>query len=819
MKFTLKWLKEYLDTQASACEICDKLDQIGLEIEEVIDNNKDLKDFCCVLVENVENHPNSDHLHICKVKKADGEVLQIVCGAPNVKSGMKAVLAPVGITMPNSDFKISKSKIRGVESCGMLCSEKELGLGEDHTGILELPQDTELGRSIAEIKGLDDITIDINITPNRGDCLGVYGIARDLSATGIGTLKEFKDYKINATIPSPIKVEMQDNNCPEFLCRYIKNVKNCESPDWMKEKLIAIGLNPKSALVDITNYVMFVLNRPMHCYDADKINGNIVVKKSIGGEKFKALDHNEYTLKPGTTLINDSHDNILGLGGVIGGELSGSSNETQNILLECAIFEPISIATTARSLNINTDAKFRFERGVDALSGELAINYATHLIMTICGTKNTESSEIVKGTPCSDNHFCECGSAKVFKEKKIAFNIEDVELVLGIKIERQDIIDVLNKLGYQVKEETSDLDILTLTVPSWRNDVTIKENVIEDIIRIYGYDNLKEAKIASEKIGEDNDNIENKLFYDKMHDVVSVLSSNGMIEVISWSFMNETIASEFSLIHDDLKVQNPINSELSYMRPSIVPNLMTIAKYNQDRAIEDICIFEQGKVFINQTPQGQKEMVAGVRIGKTAKKDVFNSSRNYDIYDVKKDLYDVLKLFNINADNLIITHDIPDYYHPYRSGAVKMGNVILGVFGEIHPLKCNKIGLKDKVNAFEIYLDNLPKMKIQKTTQKKKFILNDLQPIHRDFAFIVDDELEIGKIVNSVKKVNKELIKDVHVFDIYEGDNISVDKKSVAFSVTIQPLNKTLTTEEIDKISDKIISSITNEYKGILRDN
>ena len=584
----------------------------------------------------------------------------------------------------------------------------------------------------------------------------------------------------------------------------------------MKEKLIAIGLNPKSALVDITNYVMFVLNRPMHCYDADNINGNIIVKKSLGGEKFKALDHNEYILKPGTTLINDSHDNILGLGGVIGSELSGSSNETKNILLECAIFEPISIATTARSLNINTDAKFRFERGVDALSGELAINYATHLITTICGG---EVSEITKGTPCSDEHFCTSGSANVFKEKTIQFNIEDVELVLGVKIERQDIIDILNKLGYKVKEETSDLDILTLTIPSWRNDVIIKENVIEDIIRIYGYDNLKEAKIASEKIGEDNDNIENKLFNDKMHDVVSVLSSNGMIEVISWSFMNEKTASEFSSINDDLKVQNPINSELSYMRPSIIPNLMTIAKYNQDRAIENICIFEQGKIFINQTPQGQKEMVAGVRIGKTAKKDVFNSARNYDIYDVKKDLYDVLKLFNINADNLIITHDVPDYYHPYRSGAVKMGNIILGVFGEIHPLKSNKIGLKDKVNAFEIYLDNLPKIKIQKTTQKKKFILNDLQPIHRDFAFIVDKDLEIGKIVNSVKKANKELIKDVHIFDIYQGDNIENDKKSVAFSIVIQPLNKTLTTEEIDKISNKIISSITNDYNGILRDN
>ena len=815
MKFTLKWLKEYLDTQATACDICDKLDQIGLEIEEIIDNGKQLKEFVCVSVEDVENHPDSDHLHICKVKKENGELLQIVCGAPNVRSGMKAVLAPVGTMMPSGDFKISKSKIRGVESCGMLCSEKELGIGEDHSGIIELDDNTKIGKNIAEIKGLDDITIDINITPNRGDCLGVYGIARDLSATGIGKLKDFKDYKIEATVPNPIKIDIRDNNCSEFLCRYIKNVKNCESPNWIKEKLIAVGVNPKSALVDITNYVMLVLNRPLHCYDADKIQGNIIVKKSVGGEKFKALDHNEYELKADSTLITDTNNNILGLGGVIGGEDFGSSKDTTNVLLECAIFDPISVAKTARGLNINTDAKFRFERGVDPLSSELTINYATYLIMSICGG---ESSEITCGVVCSDKHVCTSGSVLKFEERHINFNIQDVELILGLKIERQKIIDILIKLGYKVKEETNDLNLLNLTIPSWRNAIIVKEKMVEDIIRIYGYDNLKEIKIANEKVGEESSNIENKLFYNKMHDVASLLSANGMVEVISWSFMNEKTASDFSLINDKLRLINPISSELSYMRPSIIPNLMTIAKYNQDRTIENISIFECGKIFINQTPEGQKETIAGIRIGSICQKDVLGTSRKFDIYDVKKDLFDVLKLFNINADNLIITNDIPDYYHPFRSGAVKMGNVILGIFGEIHPLKTNKIGLKGKVNAFEVYLNNLPKLKAQKTTQKKRFILNDLQPLYRDFAFIIDRELEIGKIINIVKKSNKDLIKEVHVFDIYEGENIDKNKKSIAFSVKIQPLNKTLTTEEIDQISNKIIKEITEKYDAVLRD-
>ncbi len=815
MKFTLNWLKEYLDTEATACEIFDKLDQIGLEIEEIVDNSESLKDFNCVVVEDVQNHPDSDHLHICKVKTAKGETLQIVCGAPNVKSGMKAVLAPVGSVIPNGDFKISKSKIRGVESCGMLCSEKELGLGEDHSGIIELDKNIEIGKNIAEIKNLNDVMVDINITPNRGDCCGVYGIARDLSATGIGKLKEFKDYEIEAKVPSPIKAEIRDENCPEFIFRYIKGVKNCESPDWMKEKLKAVGINPKSALVDITNYVMLVLNRPLHCYDADKIAGNIVVKKSEGGEKFLALDKNEYTLIKDSTLIADTSGNILGLGGVMGGNSSASSMETKNVVLESAIFDPMSTARTARALNINSDAKFRYERGIDYKTTELALNFATYLILTICGG---ESSEIVRATPCSDTHLCVNGKSKKFEDRKLSFNISDVELILGLKIDRQDVIDILNKLGYIVEENTKNLDNLQLTIPSWRNDILIKENVVEDIIRIYNYDNLKEIKIGDEKLSESQENISNKLYHDKLWQITSMLAAKGMVEIISWSFMNENLASEFSSINEQLRLQNPITNELSYMRPSIIPNLMTIAKNNQDNSIDSVSIFEKGKIFVGEKPEEQRKVIAGIRTGLTCQKDIFDTSREYDIYDIKKDLFDILKLFGISGDSLTITNDVPDYYHPARSGAIKMGNKFLGVFGEIHPLKTNKIGLKHRVNAFELYIDNLPRLKPQKTTQKKKYVLNDLQPVYRDFAFIVDCNLEIGNIIESVKKTNKDLIKEVHIFDIYQGKNMEEGKKSVAFSVKIQPMGKTLTGEEIDSISNKIIDEITNKFGGVLRD-
>lgn len=805
MKFTLSWLKEYLDTQASCAEILNKLDQIGLEVDDVVDESKRFKDFNCVEVVECGNHPDSDHLHVCKVKKVDGEILQIVCGAPNAKSGMKAVLAPIGSIIPNGNFEIKKSKIRGVESCGMLCSEDEVGVGEDKSGIIELPAETELGKNVADIYGLNDPMIDLNLLQNTAHCLGVYGIARDLSATGVGKLREFKNHEIKAVIPSPFKLEIQDENCSEFTFRYIKGVKNCESPDWIKQRLKAVGINPKSALVDITNYVMLVLNRPLHCYDANKLKGNIVIKKANGVEKFLALDKNEYTLPKNATLICDTADNVLCLGGIIGGDSSASSEKTENVVLECAIFDTLNTARTARALNINTDAKFRFERGVDKTITELALNYATNLIQTICGG---ESSEIVRVI-----------SSSYDKNSRIMnFPISSVELLLGLKIERQKIVEILKNLGYGVEEDTKDLNVLILTLPAWRPDISVKETIIEDVIRVYGYDNLKEVKINNEKINETQEQIENKNLNKKLWDVGLLLASNGMTEIISWSFMKEDVAKEFAPINEKLRIKNPITADLSYMKPSIIPNLLTIAKNNQDRGVDNIAIFEKSRVFMNLTPEGQNRVIGGIRTGLTCEKDIFNSSRSYDIFDVKKDLLDILRIFGISADGLTITNDVPDYYHPARSGAVKLGNIFLGSFGEIHPLKTANLGLKNKVNAFELFLDNLPKQKEQKATQKKKFTINDLQPVSRDFAFILDCNVEAGRIVDIAKKASKELIKEVHIFDIYQGKNMEEGKKSMAFSIKIQPVERTLTSEQIDGISNKIIKDITEKLGGILRD-
>ncbi|MDR0422992.1 MAG: phenylalanine--tRNA ligase subunit beta, partial [Rickettsiales bacterium] len=668
MKFTLKWLKEFLDTEATASEIADKLTKIGLEIEDVVDNAFNLRGFDCVFVEEATKHPESDHLNVCKVTTAKGGNLQIICGASNMKTGIKCVLAPVGSIIPSTNLRLSKSKIRGLESQGMICSEKELGLGNDHGGILVLPVDTPLGKNIAEIKGLDDVVFDMSITPNRGDCLGVYGIARALSATGIGNLKEFKYSVVNETIENPYNIRIDDDNCSEFSVRYIKNVKNCESPDWLKNRLISAGFTPKTTLVDITNYVMWVLNRPLHCYDADKVK-DFVIKKSVGGEKFLALDKKEYVLPADATLISNSNGEIMGLGGIIGGMETATEITTTNIVLESAIFEPMSIAKTSRALNIITDSKFRFERDIDFAITKLASDYATSLILEICGGEASNINVV---------------TTKRKEKTRIDFLLSDIPLVLGMDIEFDKIMEILTRLGYEITIKDNNISVV---VPTWRSDITIKENVIEDVIRFYGYDNLKPIPITEEKIGEDEINKENRLKSEKIFESHRILASNGLMEVITYSFINEKKAGEFAPINEELKLLNPISSDMTYMRPSLIPGLLNVVKYNVSNGIDKVDIFENGIVFFGIGPTEQKQVLAGVRYGSNIERDVFKTSRMQDIYDVKKDLFDVLVNFNINADNLVITNDFPDYYHPSKSGAVKMGNLIVGVFGELHPFK------------------------------------------------------------------------------------------------------------------------------------
>lgn len=806
MKFTLSWLKEYLDTDVSSDEICETLNKIGLEVDDVIDKGEELEVFKSVFVEDCVDHPNSDHLHLCKVRTHSGDVLQVVCGAPNAKKGMKGILAPVGSTIPNTGLKIKKSKIRGEESCGMLCSAKELELGSEADGIIELPEDTELGKSVAEIYNLSDPVIDIDITPNRGDCFGVRGIARDLASAGLGKLKELKIPKIKATTKSPIKLKIEDKDCKCFGFRYIKGVKNCESPNWLKKRLMTIGLTPKSALVDITNYVMFCINKPMHCYDAKKINGDIIVRKAKKGEKFLALDENTYKLDETMTVIADDKEAMC-LGGIIGGMNSASTMETTDVVLESALFDAVNIAKTARKVAILTDSKHRFERGVDPLDVERSLDIATDLILEICGGK---SSEIVQ--------VCNYKEGVDFN-KKLDFEISRTEKLLGLDVPRADVLQILQDLGFKIKESPKNPDVLNLTIPSWRNDISIQEDIVEEIVRIYGYDKLPATEIETKKTNESDENIKNKDFYSKLWQAKVLLASTGLDEVVSYAFMNEDIAKEFAPINEKLRLQNPITIDLAYMRPTIIPNLMSIIKRNGDRGFENVALFEQGRIFVSNKPEGQERVIAGVRYGKTTEKDVHGSSRKYDVFDVKKDLLNCLKVFGISENAVKITRDVPDYYHPNKSGAVMLGNKYLGCFGEIHPQKNTLFELKNRVNAFELFLDNIPQKVKRKGVARKEFRVNDLQISNRDFAFFVNKDVAVGEILDNVQKVQKEVIKDVHLFDIYEGENMEEGKKSIAFSIKIQPSDRTLTGAEIDQISQKVIDGVVNGFGGVLRTN
>ncbi|MDR2527084.1 MAG: phenylalanine--tRNA ligase subunit beta, partial [Rickettsiales bacterium] len=635
-------------------------------------------------------------------------------------------------------------------------------------------------------------------TPNRGDCLGGYGIARDLAATGIGVLKPIDKPFVKETENSPLKVEIETEYCGEFAVRYIKNVKNCESPFWIKKRLIAVGFTPKNALVDITNYIMWEFNRPLHCYDYKKTGNDFLIRGATDGEKYIALNGKEYVLPKDATLIC-ANDKILGAGGIIGGVDSMTEMDTKEIVVECAFFDPMNIAATARKIGVNTDAKYRFERCVDYADTDFILDYAAKLIMEICGGEIANSIRDTK---------------KTREQKNIKFLHSDILRILGMDISADEIKAILKQLGYVLTLNEDEYEVI---VPSWRPYIEIKENVIEDIIRIYGYDRLISIPINDEEIDEDGVNKINRERSNKFYEINKLLASNGLTEVISWSFIKEKMASEFAVLNDDLKLLNPISQDMTYMRPSLLPGMIDIIKYNNARSINNVAIFENGIVFDGSKTNEQKKVLAGLRSGLAMEKNIYGTSRQYDIYDVKKDLFDVLLLYGINAENLILKKEVPNYYNSARSGSVVMGNTVIGVFGEIHPSIIAKFEIKNSVNAFELYLDSIPRNK-DKTTQKKRIVLNNLLPIYRDFAFIIDKNLEIGGIIDIVKKINKDLIKEINLFDIYSGKGIEENKKSVAFSIKIQPIDKNLTIEEIDAICDKVISEITQKVGGILRD-
>ena len=788
MKLTLSWLKEYLDTTASLEEICEKLTAIGLEVESVEDKAKVLAPFSVAKIVDAKPHENSTKLKICSVETSDSATpLQIICGAANARNGIKVAYAPIGSVIPANQMVIKKAKIAGVESNGMLCSARELSLGNEDSGIIEIDEKWAVGTRITEVFALNDAVIEINVTPNRGDCLGIYGIARDLAASGIGKLKNPEIKKIPAQFSFSQEIK---NEAPEA-CNYaafrsIKNVKNCESPKWLKDKLNSLGSNSISAIVDITNYVMLSLNRPMHAYDAKKISGALHIRFAKNDEKFTSLKNDEFTLDEKILVISDSQKPV-GIAGVIGSNNSGCDLETSEILLEAAFFKPSAIAYSGRKLNILSDARFRFERGVDEATCESGIDLATQLILEICGGEVSETKIIGEKSAI----------------KKIEFDLSKIKKMIGIEVPANTAKQILTDLGFTL---TNSGHVEIVEAPSHRHDIPRAEDLVEEVVRIFGYN-----KISKEPLPQSGNE---KAAINILHQARSYLASQGMIETISWSFVDSNLVELFAEKNEKLILQNPISIELNHMRPTLAMGLLESYRKNCARNFSDLSLFEIGNVFVGDA---QNMMIAGIRAGKNKEQNHYHDERDFDIFDVKKDFFDVLEIFGLRAESTqISTSDLPKYYHPHRYAAVKLGKNLVGYFGEIHPAIAKKFDLKNRVNIFEIFVDGLPQT--QKSSARKAFIAHDLQTVERDFAFLVNKDQAIGELIKTIANCDKQLIKEVNIFDIFSGKNIAPDKKSVALRVKIQPVEKTLTSDEIDVIGKKIIESVAKFYGASLRE-
>ncbi|MDG7055467.1 MAG: phenylalanine--tRNA ligase subunit beta [Wolbachia endosymbiont of Menacanthus eurysternus] len=776
MKFTLSWLLEHLETNASLEEITDKLTYIGLEVEDVIDNAK-LAGFVVAKVLEVAPHPNADKLKLCKVDDGS-KVLQIVCGANNVRGGMKTVLASLGSTLPESDFTIKPTKIRGVLSEGMLCSASELALvQEESEGIIELSDDYKVGDKFFNC----DPVIDINVTPNRGDCLGVYGIARDLAATGIGTLKALNIPQLTCPISSPIDVKVTDGE--SFISGvYIANVKNKESPKWLKDRLQSIGMRCISAIVDITNYIMISFGRPMHAYDAKKIEGELVVRKANSGEKFTGLNDKEYLLNKNISVISDDK-NLHAIAGIIGGKCSECTLKTTDIFLESAWFDPISITKSSRQLGISTDSSYRFARSVDPEFTLDGLSLATQMILKLCGG---EASSVVSA-----------GSLDR-ADTKVNFDYQDINKFGSVPASPDETLDILAKLGFSIDKKTE--NNWSVQVPSWRPDVTISADLVEEVVRIYGYDKIKEEPLTGDIEAETN-----------AHDDLRILmTSRGFHEVFTWSFMSESTAEKFGYSDKLFIIDNPFNNNFNIMRPSVIPNLLQITVDNIAHGTSDLAVFEIGPVYdsLNQP----KHVLSGIRSGNNLPRNHYNTDRKIDVFDAKADLITALEFLNVNCDNLTIERAEKEYYHPGKSGTLSFRSKIVGHFGELHPSILDFFDIKQKVVGFELILEDTRNLPVS----RKKFTDYKYQSVKRDFAFIVNKDVAAGNIINIVKK-SSELITEVLVFDVYHGNNMEPNKMSIALSVTFCSPTHTLTEEEIQKESSAIVNLVRENTGGVLR--
>jgi phenylalanyl-tRNA synthetase beta chain len=804
MKFTLSWLKEHLDTDASLDRIVDTLTMIGLEVESVEDKGKALAPYVIARVIEAKQHPNADRLRVCLVDSGDGNPVQVVCGAPNARTGMTGVFVPPGAFIPGKNMTLAVGTIRGVESRGMLVSEFELQISDDHEGIIDLPADAPVGKSYAQYAGLDDPVIDINLTTNRPDCTGVSGIARDLAATEIGVLKQRTPKPIAGEFPCPVSVKLDFGAtpplCPAFALRLIRGVKNGPSPAWLQKRLTAIGLRPINALVDITNFITFDRGRPLHVFDAAKVKGHLVVRRAKNGETLLALDGRSYAFDDTMCVIADDNG-IESLSGIMGGEASGCDAGTTDVLIESALWVPLNIAQTGRKLGINSDARYRFERGVDPNFMLPGLELATQMVLELCG-----------GTP---SQVTVAGKAEA-PENAIDFPTDELKRLAGLHLPVTEMQHVLESLGFHVLPEGPQLHV---TVPSWRSDIEGKADIVEEIVRIVGVDRVPPTPFGR---GEAPRKPVLTALQVRTRKARRALATRGLTEAVTWSFISKPHAELFGGGSAALALANPIAAELSDMRPSLIPGLVAAAQRNADRGFPDTALFEVGQIFKGDRPQDQFTAACGVRRARAAANGIgrhwSSKAAEVDAFDAKGDALAVLAAAGAPAQAMQVVPGGPSWFHPGRSGTIQIGSQnVLGHFGELHPRALAALDAKGPLVAFEVILERIPAAKAKATRARPALELSPFQPVTRDFAFVVDRAVKAGDIVRTAQAADRKLIAGVTVFDVYEGEGIDPDKKSVAIAVTIQPRDKTMTEPEIDALAAKIVAEVSKRTGGVLR--
>jgi phenylalanyl-tRNA synthetase beta chain len=769
-------------------------------MEGLVNRAAGLRDFVVARVTDAKPHPDADKLTICTVDTGTVSV-DVVCGAPNARAGMKGVFAAAGCRIPGTDITLKKASIRGVESNGMLLSEREMGLSDDHAGIVELPDDAPVGALAVDVMGLSDPVFDVGITPNRGDCLGVRGIARDLAAAGLGELKPLATDAVPGTFKSPIGVVMDfdpetADACPYFVGRYVRGVRNGEGPQWLKDRLLAVGLRPISVLVDITNYMTIGLNRPLHVFDADTVRGGLHVRLARPGERMVALNEKEYELDPDMTVIADDAEPEA-LGGVMGGLRTACTGGTVNVFVESALFDPVRTAKTGRKLGLNSDARYRFERGVDPAFALPGMEIATRLIVELCGG---EASEIV------------IAGAEPEWRRAVPLRLDRPRMLAGVDVPAGETRRILGALGFSA-EGTGDMP--QVEVPSWRGDIVGEACLVEEVVRVYGYDRIPTTAMTRETALP-----KPALAPEQRSRSLArrTLAGRGLVEAVTYSFVSSDLAALFGGRSESLRLVNPISSDLDVMRPSPLPNLIAAAGRNADRGLSDAALFEVGPQYAGDAPEDQQMVAGGIRSGRTGPKNWAQPPRQVDVFDAKADALAVLAAMEVPVDKLGITTDAPDWYHPGRSGVLRLGpKTVLARFGDCHPRVLRRMGVKGPVVAFEVFLDAVPGRGKRRGTARPPLELTPFQPIERDFAFVMDDGVQAADVVGAARSVDRKLIADVRVFDVFSGGGLGDGRKSLAVNVILRPSDKTLTDADIEAIGAKIVAAVEKATGGALR--